>query len=183
MLDLLHCHHVSLDIETLSINKNAVVTSIGAVEFFRNGDLGESFHEALHAQAQIDEGRHVSVNTLKFWSEQSQDIYRETLRGTAHPITVIEQFRIYLDNIAPDNDLLVWVKGPHFDGAIIESLCEDLDIACPVSYRQWQDVRTLENVARYDEKAHVGEPDHNPLSDAIMQAKAVSDCLRSLGAW
>ena len=183
MPDIKTCHHFSLDIETLSVNKNAVVTSIGAVEFFPDGGIGDSFHEAMDAQVQIDNGRHVSISTLKFWAGEDQDIYRETLRGTRHPVHVIQQFRDWLDFQAPDNELLVWVKGPHFDGAIIESLCEDFDIRCPVSYRQWQDVRTIENAAGYDEKAHVGSPDHNPLSDSIIQAAAVTDCLRRLGAW
>lgn len=179
--------HVSLDIETLSTAKNAVVLSIGAVmfELRPGGDRSvvgpETFLSTLAVQPQIDKGRGISEGTLKFWAAQGAGLFESALGGVDQPATAITRLGQWLrEHQHGDDPLPVWTKGPAFDGAIIEDLCADFGMTCPVRYRDWRDVRTIESVAGY-KAPEIGALAHDPVVDATAQAKSVIECYERLG--
>lgn len=163
-------HDFSLDIETLSTAKNAVILSIGAV-YLNTAEMGnmlhtasgdkkvfpDSFYRVITVQDQIDRGRVVDYQTLHWWMKQDPDVIRETFEGPDNPHTIqtigsaIIDLTVWLEEqISSDKDTInVWVKGVGFDGAIIESLNKGpgkMTDTVPVQFREWQEVRTLERI-------------------------------------
>ena len=59
--------HIMIDIETLSLSKRAVVLSIGAVRFGNNFLSVYTYESCPFVQSQIDEGRKIDYDTIKFW--------------------------------------------------------------------------------------------------------------------
>ena len=180
---------VSLDIETLSTHKNAVVASIGACRVSRDGLLestGSDFYVRLDIQEQIDAGRHVSADTLNFWMAQDQGTRADTFQGPALSVMeALKELRRYIDLM--DNDG-VWTKGPAFDGAILESLAEQFDCRPAWHFRDHRDIRTLESVinmarnqelefAFYEaqmEASGSNNAAHNALEDAKAQGRLLA---------
>lgn len=177
---------VSLDIETLSTHKNAVVVTIGATTVSDAGvGLGGKIHMALDMQEQIDMGRHVSADTIAWWMHQSSGAREASfLRRTRIPPAVaLLNLHSWLAELGNPP---VWTKGPAFDGAILESLAEDLNLEPAWPYRDHRDIRTIEDavMASQDDrlyerfhrtlsKASEGMVAHNALADATQQAAVV----------
>ena len=70
---------VSLDIETLGTNSDAVVLSIGACVVTPDGVRSDlTFYTRVNIQQQIDLGRSITEGTLRFWFEQDRAVQRST---------------------------------------------------------------------------------------------------------
>lgn len=183
---------VSLDLETLSTHKNAVILSIGACTVSLNGDAERTFTVNLDAQAQIDKGLHVSADTLKWWMRQDAQAQRDAFHGEdVHPVIAIEMLRGWLK---AEGTPPVYTKGPHFDGALLDSLAESFGVEAPISHRKHRDIRTIEEafeshlkndlvVERFytmKERAYRGIVQHNALADAVAQGEIVRFWLEEL---
>lgn len=184
---------ISLDLETLSTNKNAVVLTIGAATVSPTEGVGKStFSVALCAQAQIDEGLHVSFETLRWWMRQSNEAKREAFEVPhVHPVVGLEMFRGWL---ASHGYPPVWSKGPHFDGAILDSLCEAFGVEAVIPYRNHRDIRTIEEAFQsyvkdervlerfwsMRERAYRETVEHDAVQDAIAQGKVVEFWIKEL---
>ena len=183
---------VSLDLETLSTHKNAVILSIGACTVSLNGEAERTFTVNLDAQTQIDAGLHVSADTLKWWMRQDPQAQRDAFDGDdTHPVIAIEMLRGWLkaEGFPP-----VYTKGPHFDGALLDSLAEAFKVDSAIPYRKHRDVRTVEEaleshvkdervLERYysmKERAYHGIVQHNALADAVAQGEIVRFWLQEL---
>lgn len=183
---------VSLDLETLSTHKNAVILTIGATTISLDGSPERTFTASLDAQVQIDAGMHVSASTLKWWMRQDPKVQRDAFDGDdTHPVLAIEMLRGWLkaEGWPP-----VWTKGPHFDGALLDSLAEAFGVDAPIPYRKHRDIRTIEEafesyakderlLERYytmKERAYSGIDQHNALADAIAQGEVVRFWLKEL---
>lgn len=196
-------HDFSLDIETLSKAKNAVILSIGAVHLNsfdeKKFHFQNSFYRSITVQDQIDRGRDIEYDTMSFWLRQNPDVIRETFEGPDNPHTIqtigsaIIDLTVWLgEQIKSGEDKInVWVKGVGFDGAIIESLNKGpgkMTYTVPVQFRDWQEVRTLERLTGIKVEAHMEENHpkwhdmyqsrkHHALIDAAYQGKYVYDVL------
>lgn len=163
----------SLDIETLSTHKRAVVLSVGACLI--NGD--HPFHVRLCRWTQVNMGRHISAATAEWWMRQTPTAFKEAMTGEMLP----EQAMRHLDTWLRDHHVNeVWVKGPSFDGAIIEDLCDQMGMVCPIHYRKWRDVRTIQKLMNPPIVLAMQGEAHNALDDAIFQASVVEECLARL---
>lgn len=180
---------ISLDIETLSTHKNAVVASIGACRVTPEGLVEHTesdFYIRLDLQSQIDAGRHVDADTLRFWMGQDRETQAATFVGPkAAPCEALNALRQWI--LAQDHDG-VWTKGPAFDGAILESLAEQFNAEPAWHFRQHRDIRTLESViqmagseelsfAFYEaqmEAAGANKEVHNALADAKAQGRLLA---------
>jgi len=183
---------ISLDIETLSAEKQAVVASIGAVVVTPEG-LGDTFYVRLSLQEQIDAGLHVSEDTLKFWFLQERNTIEETfLRDTTHPVLALEMLR---DFCSRDSINGVYTKGPAFDGAVLENLAEQFGNRASWHFRHHRCIRTLDDVIEWSGNAELEEawyeqrlecrPSnrtvHNALEDAKAQGRLLSWFMRECG--
>ena len=184
---------ISLDIETLSTHKDAVVLSIGASTISLNGAPQGVFHCLVDAQEQIDAGRHVSFDTLVWWIQQSGEAQTAAMLGER--LTVDMALTCLRTWIAQHGDVPVWTKGPGFDGAILESLAEQNKIKPAWSYRNHRDVRTIEDAVHMSKddllyeryykvtaSANVKGVAHNALDDAKQQGAVVQWWLQELSA-
>lgn len=181
---------ISLDIETLSTHKNAVVASIGACRVTRNGLVEHTesyFYCRLDMQEQIDDGRHVSEDTLNFWMAQEQSTRADTFQGPAlSPREAILELRKWVDRGRENEG--VWTKGPAFDGAILESLAEGCGVIPAWHFRNHRDIRTLDAViemshneelqfAWYEAQQEFSASNsavHNALEDAKAQGRLLA---------
>lgn len=139
--------HISLDIETLSTHKNAVVASIGACRVRRDGVVeytNSDFYCRVQMQRQIDVGRHVSEDTLRFWMDQDRSTRADTFNGPAlTPEEALDALRNWIGRAEHEG---VWTKGPAFDGAILKSLAEQFKVEPAWHFREHRDIRTLDAV-------------------------------------
>lgn len=184
---------VSLDIETLSTHKNAVVLSIGACTVSLNDEQPKEFQALLDVQSQIDAGRHVSFDTLAFWMLQTDEAKAAVFRNDIERMPVkmaLVTLRAWLGTFGNPP---VWTKGPAFDGAVLESLAEDFNERSAWSYRLHRDLRVVEefvqllgsDAASDDyyhvvDKARAGRIAHNALEDARMQGAVVEWFIRKV---
>lgn len=176
---------LSLDIETLSTEKNGVVTSISLVPFTDEKVLEtEGVIVYLKISDQLKAGRHISEDTLAFWADQDPELFKQQLTGGVRKSVfgAASVLKKYLRNLNSNRlPLRVWCKGPAFDGAILEDLFkkENMILTEPwmLHYRCWRDVRTIVDAAQdltgTKLVSHFPIVAHDPFYDAVAQAKDV----------
>lgn len=174
----------SVDIETLSTSKVAVVVSIGIAAFTTEKVL-DSRHILIDWDSQVTGlGRMISPDTLRFWFKQDEQVRNQTFvegkREEADEAlkTLDAYIRAYKHTLLEDRTM-VWVKGPHFDAAILETLAEDFDHKSIIKYGDWVDVRTINRLSGYEAPPFDGA--HNAEIDAVEQAKQVIKGFELLG--
>lgn len=182
---------ISLDIETLSTNKNAVVLTIGATTISLDGSAEKTFYARLDPQEQIDMGRHVSVWTIRWWMGQTRAAQGATFEGyTLKAAIALEMLAAWLDE---EGNPPIYTNGPAFDAAILESLAEDLKMGAPWSHRQNRDLRTVEETILLSKDEFLHERfytlkdrvysnmvAHNALDDAKAQGEIIRFWMKEL---
>lgn len=153
-------HDFSLDIETLSTAKNAVVLSIGAVylnNIKRDGNVisfPNEFYRIITVQDQVDRGRVIDYSTLKWWMKQPAHVRDDTFEGMGDRKaqmlgSALIDLTVWTEEIAQGQERHFWVKGIGFDGAILESAHTGpgkMTDVVTLPFRGWQEVRTLERL-------------------------------------
>ena len=173
--------HVMLDIETLSTSPDAVVLSIGAVEFgLVDGvwSVGQGIELSLNIDDQIAKGRKVSGDTLRWWLGQSEDARMSVIEGP--PKSQNYPTLMAVANFV--NDGYVWGKGSDFDNVIVASLFGDYGIE-PWKFYMNRCYRTLEYLGKQN-----GVPvprmegvAHSALDDARHQATHAATICNHMG--
>lgn len=170
--------HVVLDIETYSLQKNALVLSIGAAlfnwgslyEFEQYRDTG--LHVKLDPSAQTK--RHVDLETVRWWEEQSESARLASIGD--NPVGMAPKYAIRAlgawATLKGVNENSNWYcRGPHFDVAILEDLAVDYGLKLPWDFRQVRDSRTFFD---HFERERLDRPDemipHHPLDDSAWEA-------------
>lgn len=182
-------NNVMLDIETLSVSKNAAIISIGAV-FFNpaTGELGSEFYQTITRASCEAQGLEVDGDTLQWWSEQSFAA-RAVLfcEKATHIVFALEVFSQWiLENTPQNQHVEIWGNGASFDCAIVANAFRRCAIKLPWRYANERDVRTIVALGRnllninpkYD-FPFLGT-EHHALSDAKHQASYVSEIYRAL---
>ena len=152
---------IMIDIETLGLDNDAIILSIGAVTF-DDYDIFKEFYRTPSVVGQIMLGRTTSESTLEFW----ENLKIDTPEGT-HDIgkTLAELNVMFIENSCR----LAWFRGPTFDCIKLETLYRSVGMKPAWEYWQVRDCRTLDNLFSSrdrDEDAVL----HNALSDATEQA-------------
>lgn len=164
-----------VDIETLDTANTAVVTQVGWV-MFNQKVVSPPTTLVMDIQEQIDRGRSINADTLRWWMIKQPRIAREKVFDpTEEPITVsqlAERLRVAQGVHSVGR---VWSHGPHFDMAILKDLMGD-DV---FHYRSPRDTRTLSDLAPAVEKPRPTIP-HDAGYDAEAQAKWVQKIRRSI---
>lgn len=185
--------HFMVDIETLSTAVNAVVLSVGAVEFDPFTDkIEREFYRELRLDMQ--HARNVSADTVHWWAKQLTENNATNILAKANadkipPHTVVFELAEFFKcgglygTTQPEEykNIEVWACDPDFDLAILSNLYSELNLPVPWKFYKTRSVRTarmLNEVAGIEvPKAPVT---HNALEDCIRQAKEVSDLLSTL---
>jgi DNA polymerase III epsilon subunit-like protein len=173
---------ISLDIETLGTNSDAVVLSIGACVVTPDGVQKEgTFYSCVNIQQQIDLGRSITEGTLRFWFEQEQGVIQNSF-GVANGPSIREVMSNLLTWIKSNGSPSVYCKGPQFDAAILDSMADSAKVERPIGYRKWRDIRTLEETitwAGHEDMLNAQQENasllhaHDALDDAFAQGETI----------
>ncbi len=159
--------HIMLDLETLDTSPTAAILSIGAVKFdpTTESPLGDKFYQALSIQSNIDAGRTISGDTLKWWMGQDKDaqaVFTGPVVGLAEGLAAFVEF---FDH----SNYQVWGNGSDFDNVMIQHALADIGWKLPWKYYNNRCYRTLKNMPGVPKmEAFAGK--HNALTDACAQA-------------
>ena len=170
--------HIMVDLETLSSADNALVVSIGAIEFDPNtGDLGKQFYTVVKPGDQQHLGRDVDANTVMWWLGQSDDA-RRALYDPKHkplgPGQALLQFHDFWKGVGKKS--YFWSHAT-FDSVVLGNLYKAYMLKPPWHYRDVVDIRTMVMLSPKEldtYEARVGLTHHNALDDAIYQAGYIS---------
>lgn len=161
--------NVMIDLETLGTAADAVVMSIGAVEFDLDGRIGRTFYRSISIDSNLDAGRRVQEDTLIWWMKQSE----EARKVFEEPKTSLEGALLELSQWYP-KDAKAWSNGASFDSPILEHAYCQAHMETPWYFWNTRCVRTYRDLPGADGITKVqAEVAHNALSDAIAQAKHV----------
>jgi hypothetical protein len=166
---------VMVDLETLGSGSNAVILSIGAVEF--NPDtqaLGREFYIVVEPQSCVDAGLAVDVGTVMWWMKQSDQARAAFDRKGWRLEDALDQFAEWFPAKAT-----LWGNGATFDNVILANAYKATGKEQPWAF--WNDrcYRTLKNLLpgiTLDRKGTY----HNALDDAKTQALHANKLLAAL---
>jgi len=164
-----------IDFETLGKTPDCVVVSIGAVFFDEEtGLLGDTFYMIFEMDSQLEKGRKIDPDTLKWWFSQSgaaKKIFHEKAKPT---LEVLTTFVKWVEAHGTVSKIKPWGNGSSFDISIFEDLLRDYKVKIPWLYYNTFDLRTFKRYVANNEKVDksIGV-DHNALDDAMNQARYV----------
>jgi exodeoxyribonuclease VIII len=156
--------HVMIDIETLGNGSNAVLISLGAVEFNAEG-VYSAFYRNIDPQSCVDAGLKMDVSTVMWWMQQS-DAARSVFKLQGEPLPNV---LIHFNQWFPE-DACVWGNGATFDNVILSNAYDACKIKKPWKYwadRCYRTTKALYPGVKPDPFAGTA---HNALDDARHQA-------------
>jgi hypothetical protein len=173
--------HLMIDLETLSLAPNAIVTEIGAITFdihMQDLILDQKSWQ-LDIAVQVKMKRHMDHETIIWWMKQSDAARRKMYDAQRMAVnTALEEFETTFDwpNIEG-----IWSHGLNFDIPILEDLIKQWGKKVPWHYRTPRDTRTLFWLAGgVKPEGHVVA--HSAIDDCIAQARAVQRAFGILSA-
>lgn len=171
---------IMVDLETLSTKPNALIVSIGAVKFSVQQGVYDKFYipcyvrpddilyNAGHTTA---EGFDISISTLQWWDDQSDDVRAVLAAPSAVAIdsalTAFSEWVLAGDTI---KNIRLWGNGASFDNVILAEAYRLCNLERPWMF--WNDrcYRTVKALKPDIPAIRVGMH-HNALDDAITQAE------------
>lgn len=169
---------VMIDMETLGVNKRAVLLDIALIQFDINtGQIGETMHMVCDRASQEAVGRTVDKSTIEWWDRQSEDartIIDESEHSGVEWDTVLLTVQNFLKTIKGS---IVWSNGANFDIAILEEAFLQANIVQPWTMWKTRCVRTLHDIVKEIThtawKKDVQPPTvaHNSISDCEYQIR------------
>ena len=163
---------VMLDIETLGTRPECVVVTLGAVKFnpYKLDDPGPGIYMRLDADEQLELGREVQDETMRWWLDQAEDVREEALGDGTDRIKLEQMYR-ELNRFLVGVDS-IWCQGPAFDIVILENIYRQMGWPTPWQFWQIRDSRTLFGV-HGDPREKNKSGLHNALEDCVSQAQGV----------
>lgn len=185
-----------VDIETLSTAVNAMVLSVGAVEFDPiTGEIKREFYYELDLSEQ--NGRHISASTVQWWFKQCVEnqknidlMVKENKWKDDVKFVLIKLGAFisgndahYVERAEDYKKIALWACDPDFDLAILANLYEEHNLPVPWKYSEPKSVRTVRLLSQLKNiEMPKDEASHNALEDCIRQAKEISTYIQKVGA-
>lgn len=174
---------VMIDIETLSVSKEASIATIAAVKFQRNGSTIE--HDSLYLKidrTSCDQiGLEVSSETVIWWEKQ-EEIAKEEIFGIEGRIAIREALLTLSKFI--DKNSIVWANSPNFDIVILENAYKKCGLLHPWKFWNLRDCRTVYDLGGLSLKEHNKRSNrstsHNSLQDCMDQISCLQHALKKL---
>ena len=171
-------NNIMLDLETLSTRHDAMIISIGAVMFDKDG-LGDIFYRVID-NTNNPYGFHMDPATVSFWMRQEYPARLPFFSTSGDPNieTVLSSFAGLCDLAGGHHNVKIWGNGATFDNVILSNAYERVGIEHPWSHRGDRCYRTLKNFSSV-ECPQVGTL-HNALDDAKAQALHLIEIAKDL---
>ena len=168
---------VMVDIETAGTGPRALVLSIGAIKWdSESPDTVQALHVYPDHTEQEKDGRVVTLDTMKWWMEQSPEAQLVFTANTIHPVQAATMLMPYLDDADE-----IWANGPDFDCVILQDFMKQYNPRYHWPFWKHRCHRTMKNL--FANQIPVGSPRgvaHNALDDAKFQAKQLQGILANL---
>lgn len=142
---------IMIDIETVDTKPTAGILSIAAVAFeiWSGRKYHLPFYDMLDIHKQIACGRTMSLDTMLWWSKQSEKARKEAFSGTKLLHHSLADLRLFIQEKCTE-DVRIWANSPSFDLAILKNaIVSQRDFYDANSFwRYWQerDVRTYADI-------------------------------------
>lgn len=161
-----------LDIETLGISYNSVVTQVALIEFdiHKHFDVNDDiniYYTNIDIQEQINKGSVINGDTIKWWLTNNPDVLKSTLNDSKTIIESTKDISQFINNVCDKNDLNIWSHAS-FDIPILNNLLK-LGNQSPVYYRAVRDLRTINMLVDPEMKLGYPKNDHNAVKDCLNQ--------------
>lgn len=184
---------IMVDIETLGLKPNTVVTQIAALVY----DIDDpdthyrQVDEYLPIQPQMTQlGRQIDADTMLFWMQQNDTARKRFDMNTGNDFdelqalvqSVHSKLTQEIGNSATHE---VWARGPQFDIAILDSLFGQFGLSAPWRYDRVFDLRTIMLAAglkKDDVPMPAGLVKHVALHDVKYQMLCLLESWKSLRA-
>jgi hypothetical protein len=188
--------HVMMDLETLGLAKNAVITRIAAVSFdIDTGEIIDEIDLLVNAKSCVKVNLQIDGDTICWWLKQDESIINETFIPCITKGLDIKEalgtFTEWIEKLKKNNDtynVRVWGNGACADNVWMASAYAACHMSVPWRFTHDMDLRTLvylgEKIAGVHHKKSVkfvGNR-HNPLDDAkhqVLYAVAIMNSLKS----
>jgi len=166
-----------VDIETLSQDTDAVISTIGCVAFSTN-KIGSTamFYTRVSIESCHAIGLRMDPATVLWWMDQPDAARREitSREGLASIYTALQGLADFIQSEARGREIRVYAKDPDFDCVILRTAYKRTHMPCPWDYWQTRSVRTTLEDAGYNKKL---KAQHHALNDALIQVQAVQEAL------
>ena len=174
--------HVSLDLETASLENNAAIVQIGACVVGSSLRLAP-FNVHISLLSCERAGLDVSRSTMERWDKQDPELRKEVFRGTTPIEQGINEFIDLCKSLSGGdlNRVVLWSKPAQFDLVVLKNATEKFR-EWPFHYRNTgcaaTAIRVLptsiqEEIHKDAVLVHRMRP-HDALSDAIYQAEFIA---------
>lgn len=169
--------HIMLDLETLSLDANGLIVSIGAVSF--DADIiHDVFYAVLDRQEQIDRGAVVSSSTVDWWLEQepaARAVFKEPQSCVALKLGEFAGWMMRYEVLG------VWGNGAEMDNAMLAQMYRRHGFPVPWKHTASRCYRTAKNLkVPCGLPAFDGTP-HDALDDARYQAACLIHINKAAG--
>jgi exodeoxyribonuclease VIII len=167
---------IMIDLETLGQNPDTCVISLGACVFdIETGEIGPTFYMALDVEEQMERGRSITADTLKWWMGQSgaaKKVFHEQAKSSQE---VLQTFKLWVEAQGTVSKIRPWGNGSSFDISIMEDLLRMYKVKCPWLFYNVMDMRTFRRFVANNAKVEKTGTNHNALDDAKSQAQFCID--------
>lgn len=168
--------HISLDCESLGLDNNATLLSIGACAFDPyTGEIQDSFYEVIDLNQHL--GGTIDASTVSWWMKQSQHA-RDAVFGDDveklrldHALVKLSEWLGFTEQLPHGEypDVKIWTRGSK-DQAWLDSAYKGVGLQQPYQYWQFSDQRTLCDLFPEYMPVRMGGTSHNAADDAHYQA-------------
>jgi exodeoxyribonuclease VIII len=171
--------HVMVDLETLGLEANAIILSIGAVVFDVEQDLGDDFYVEINPTAYPGA---VDIATIKWWMEQSAKGTPAPMNGILVLGEALQQFHNYLSDLCKGDftRLVLWANGTDFDIPKLTYAYKACGAQVPWGYNNVRDCRTIFKLFSLYGLEIEKDGHHNAVADAKWQAKRLISVFANL---
>jgi len=184
--------HIVIDLETLSTETNAAVTSVGLVSVAQGADGKYAIVGELECQIDIEEydwrqyKQHfdISANTVGWWLGQLDSARVTAACGTDSIYDAASEVYDFIAAFRDDGDgALVYGCGANFDIPILENFLKQAELENAWEYRDVRCLRTLFAEHDTDWKKHLPENGaHKAIEDARAEALGLIEILNDVAS-
>lgn len=161
--------HIMIDIETMGLEPNAAIISIGAVHFDK-ANLFTEFYTSVSLKSCLDLGLTTTQSTVDWWQKQSVEARMAWQNEDAPTLPdALVKFNRWALGIGSLSEICPWGNGADFDLTILGSAHRALQVDPPWKYYNHHCFRTMKNMFRVADFPRQGTH-HNALDDAKHQA-------------
>jgi hypothetical protein len=167
--------HLMIDFETYALTPDALVLSLGAVLFTREG-ISKAYQWFFSMSEQMENRRVIDPDTVDWWSKQSNTAKETIKKSKQSDASIIQQLKAFSSFISQDTR--VWANPSSFDIPIAEHLFHQYELSIPWKYYNFRCYNTFKQMFDIAKNKPFTGVKHNALYDAIYQANNVIDWLK-----